>query len=804
MLTLIKSIIKRDGRKVPYEVSKIKDAVLMAAIATDGESKAEESAKIAEKVAKVVDEIVNKQFSAKKSPTVEQVQDIVEQTLSTEGYTKIAKEYILYRAERNRTREMNADIMKTMEEITLKDAKDSDMKRENGNIDADTAMGTMLKYGSEVAKEFNHLYLLDRDVSDAHKSGDIHIHDLDFYALTETCATRDTKIVLKIGNKVFGTTFAFFDSFFRTKEKSRVNINTIEILSSDGKFVPITSCERRLLNQGEKVYGLKTGYNLLKLTGNHHVPVFRNNQEILLQVKDIQVGDRLIRGSKYNGCLYEINLIDMLLPDEDFVITNTDYLREIAHNYGFITKMYKTLNINSTYKYSKYLTLGEYKRIRSLFFGLIDEHDLILNIKQGKGIGFKAILPLTKELGKIMGYIYSEGHVRFEKKEKRVFFTNSDRELLNDYENCMFSMFPQIRITEKEKSNKSAIDVVCNYGFFAYLFNGPLGVKKNSMNIELPTWIYDSNDAFLNGFFSALIDGDGNISKDFDVLTYVTSCKKYRDDLHHLLLIKGFDTFKEERISKGTEYNIAGRQGFRNSNSYTIRTCGSNVDKFAYLDSFKIKKYKQIKNRNEGKTINENCIKEILDINYSSFVYDIETGDHYFNANGYLIHNCLQIPLDKLFSGGFSTGHGYLREPESIRSYGALTAIALQCNQNEMHGGQSIPCLDYYLAPGVCKTYISEICRVLDDKYDIGEEKKKEVKQKLRSYCEELNYHYISDKGYKRVQEVLSSYGYSEEEIKKVTDKALKYTEKETYQSMEALVHNLNSMHSRAGRIRAV
>lgn len=164
-----------------------------------------------------------------------------------------------------------------------------------------------------------------------------------------------------------------------------------------------------------------------------------------------------------------------------------------------------------------------------------------------------------------------------------------------------------------------------------------------------------------------------------------------------------------------------------------------------------------------------------------------------------LTETCLQIPLDKLFKGGFSTGHGYLREPESIRSYAALTAIALQCNQNEMHGGQSIPALDYYLAPGVCKSYISEICRVLDDKYDISDEMKSELKKELRSHCEELNYHFMSDKGSEVIKSVLNSKGFDDEQIEKAKTKALKYTEKETYQAMEALVHNLNSMHSRAG-----
>ncbi len=341
---MIKTIVKRDGRKVPYEVSKIQDAILMAAVSVGLESS--EYIAVAERIADKVDKRLQEEFNGRKSPTVEQVQDVVEAMLVSEGLVSVAKEYILYRAERNRTREMRADLMKIFEDLTFVDAKNADMKRENANIDADTAMGTMLKYGSEGAKEFNHLYLLDRDVSDAHKSGDIHIHDLDFYALTETC---------------------------------------------------------------------------------------------------------------------------------------------------------------------------------------------------------------------------------------------------------------------------------------------------------------------------------------------------------------------------------------------------------------------------------------------------------------------LQIPLDKLFDGGFSTGHGYLREPGSIRSYAALTAIALQCNQNEMHGGQSIPALDYYLAPGVAKTYVSEICQVLEDRFDIDDDVKSCIKEELKSHLKPLKYHIISEEGNKVIDNILGNNGFSKENIDIVLKKALKKTEKETYQAMEALVHNLNSMHSRAG-----
>ena len=107
------------------------------------------------------------------------------------GHSRTAKEYILYRADRTRHREMNTRLMKIYEDLTFKAAKDNDIKRENANIDGDTAMGTMLKYGSEGAKQFYEMYILDPAHAKAHREGDIHIHDLDFLTLTTTCCQID-------------------------------------------------------------------------------------------------------------------------------------------------------------------------------------------------------------------------------------------------------------------------------------------------------------------------------------------------------------------------------------------------------------------------------------------------------------------------------------------------------------------------------------------------------------------------------------------------------------------------------------
>lgn len=120
---------------------------------------------------------------------------------------------------------------------------------------------------------------------------------------------------------------------------------------------------------------------------------------------------------------------------------------------------------------------------------------------------------------------------------------------------------------------------------------------------------------------------------------------------------------------------------------------------------------------------------------------------------------CTQIELRKLFKNGFNTGHGHLRVPKSIGSYAALAAIAIQSNQNDQHGGQSVVDFDYAMAEGVRYTYQ----KYLKEGYEI---------------CERLND--LKDKEW-------------------ILDYAMEKTTRDTYQAMEGLIHNLNTMHSRAG-----
>lgn len=189
----MKNIIKRDGRKVLFDENKIYKALLRAQLSCKKDD-VEDVKKITEEVIGIIDERYGK-----KIPKVEEVQDIIEQTLIENNESDIAKNYILYRAERTRIRESKTRLMKTLYDITYQDSIDCDVKRENANIDGNTAMGTMLKYGSESAKDFYLTHVIDPKFSKVHINGDIHIHDLDFYSLTMTCCQIDLIELFKNG-----------------------------------------------------------------------------------------------------------------------------------------------------------------------------------------------------------------------------------------------------------------------------------------------------------------------------------------------------------------------------------------------------------------------------------------------------------------------------------------------------------------------------------------------------------------------------------------------------------------------------
>ncbi len=182
---MLLQITKRDGRQVPFNDTKITEAIFKAAQA-DGEGDRRQALELTLDVVKALEA---KEVT---SITVEEIQDVVETVLIEKGYSKIAKSYILYRATRTRMRDARSDLMDAVAEIMV------ETSRENANV-SNSPSAKMLQIASAASKAYYLDRLIPSHLSAAHGRGDIHIHDLDFYGKTLTCVQIPLGRLLKTG-----------------------------------------------------------------------------------------------------------------------------------------------------------------------------------------------------------------------------------------------------------------------------------------------------------------------------------------------------------------------------------------------------------------------------------------------------------------------------------------------------------------------------------------------------------------------------------------------------------------------------
>ncbi|SCJ54887.1 Anaerobic ribonucleoside-triphosphate reductase [uncultured Clostridium sp.] len=203
---MIETVRKRDGRVIPFNSDRITRAIFLAASKVAERENNKADYHLAELLTQDVIKLLNLRY-ANNTPGVEDIQDAVVKVLIEKGHAKTSEEYIVYRTERNRIRNSKSRLMKSIEQITFADADDADIKRENANIDGNTAMGTMLQYGSTVSKEFCKTHILKPEHAFAHDNGDIHIHDMDFLNMgTLTCCQID---LIKLFKNGFSTGHGF-------------------------------------------------------------------------------------------------------------------------------------------------------------------------------------------------------------------------------------------------------------------------------------------------------------------------------------------------------------------------------------------------------------------------------------------------------------------------------------------------------------------------------------------------------------------------------------------------------------------
>ncbi len=328
-----------------------------------------------------------------------------------------------------------------------------------------------------------------------------------------------------------------------------------------------------------------------------------------------------------------------------------------------------------------------------------------------------------------------------------------------------------------------------------------LAIKKgfdsvNEQDEETGKYKYDSND--ITKVYNDVIK---NIEKDYKEKIKI---EEIQDLIEKSLEKKGYDevhdSFAEyrERRAQSREMFIDDKRmhkflktieglGLKSANEDDTKRENANVDGDTAMGTM----------LQYGSTVSKEFAKAYL--MKKKFADAHDDGDIHIHDMDFLpmgTTTCMQIELDRLFKKGFSTGHGYLRPPKDISSFSALAAIAIQANQNDQHGGQSIPAFDYFLAPGVLMTFKREFKQQVSDYLDlegllefISMDRVAREIDKLESIKFGIE---IFEPIYKDSDEVKRLF-------EKAYDKALLKTDRKTYQAMEAFVHNLNTMHSRAG-----
>ena len=666
------TVIKRDGTLVDFDISKIINAILKAS-----KSVHEIPSSAIEIMAKSVENKVKNHDKI----SVEFIQDEVEKILIENNYSDIAKSYILYRDQRTRARDASSYITNILSNIVNNDSKDSDLKRENGNINADTSAGTMYKFGAESSKWFALEHLIRPEIAKLHKEKFIHINDLDYYAWgTCNCVSSSTRIILKDPNGKLINTEA---SYFSRLGEGIHYLKGWKILSRNNQFVDLINVAIR--QEKDHINVIKSVHGYIEVTDNHIVPVIRDNKEIEVLAKDVKIGDKLIDAdisSDSNDQIYEINLLDIFANYNNIFIIESDYLKNILISNNLINEfLQKTSNILRLQNQpNKKISLIEYTYFRDEFIRLgVDEKKLNISLSFNDANYIPAVLPLTREFGRFIGLLYSEGCVG----KDFIHITNSDINIINFIRDFVIKFFPNVNYYCKPNRNNCFIFTVSGKIFNLIFRHGALGYHFGSGNLQLSDICYTANVEFLKGFIGGYLDGDGNI----DIARFtslITSDKKFSKQLQYILSILHITSGITETLSAGTIANFGKIKSIRKFNNYRIFCTNRDICNLNLYDSIKATKLLGNTFANKSNK-NYNIVRTIDKVKYNGLVYDFETGDHFFVANNQILHNCIQLPIGDLLKRGFHTGHGFIRPPQTIGTAVTQAAIILQSNQNEMY-----------------------------------------------------------------------------------------------------------------------
>lgn len=743
-------IIKRDGSFQEFDTEKLRK-ICLKAFSDFPEIESEEVEAVTAEVIDSVTAYVKKLDFTNQNPTVEDIQDLVVYTIRKAGYRKVANEYKKIREQRALDRTLRG-VMDTLSN------DDTEEKTDNGNVNGYTCSGRHLHISEDIIKLHAKTKIFPKDIVEAMDHGSIYMND-NGWTGTGSCVTKNTLLYVRDnkGYKMY-TAEQLYDLLGQGY--------CCDILSN-GSWVKLIAANRKYTES--KIFDIFDRYSNVELTEDH-LMLARSyegkNRDI--KVSDLKLDHYLVNDPiEISTKKFYINLLDYC---DDAILVLDDEFDE-NNNIRFIKKILGNMNVRTISK-SDYELIKQY----------IKNPEIQIKGSHTRGIGLR--LSLDKDLGYLVGLVLSDGYVSSD--GSIVTFTNKDSKILKKYLDIVTTKFPKLNYSVTEKPNNPGVfDITISSGIYNRLFSSILAVKKDASSVSLSPETIGFNNGYLAGLISGYLDGDGCIysgkrAPGVDTVCLLSSCKGLLEQFREILHILNIPSNIRQQCKTNSAAKFYGRYYNRNTNGYILRIRSGFINKLIMVsNSVKLngRKEQYVRRRYDPERI-----LDIKEIEYNGYVYDFQTANHYFTANGIVVHNCtcIQIDLEELLKGGFSTGHGYLREPSNIKTAFLQAAIAIQANQNDQHGGQSIAYFDRGLAPYVLKSYRKHLKKLLQ--YEADKEHRFLDDSSLEEYLKDI----------KSVDDVL-------EDNKYISRKALEYTIEDCAQGAESIVHNLNSMASRAG-----
>lgn len=630
--------------------------------------------------------------------SVEDVQDFVEEFLMDSTRKDVAKAYVRYRYKREIMRQTEKTYDGILELVEL---NNQELKDENSNKNATIASTQRDYMAGEVSKDLSQRYFLPKAVVDAHNNGEIHFHDMDYYAQhIHNCADENMWIKIKKGNEIRTIQLKDLGQEIGLEDNQIANLENSSylILSRDG-WTKLKAVSKRKGNLGEKLFTIKTRTGLpLKITENHRLPVIRNNEEQVLFAKDIQIGDSLINIENLQLSANELNdnfldLTKLNNNDLDLRIINISALK------GYLKYKYKVIYSDYAKAHNFYNPKGKMMTLKE-FNILINDYPLSFDILsqlrikcRGSKHDYPLHIPFTSELAKLYGYIYADGgvYVNPEQSLYQLGFYNTNEQIVDDFLNCYENVFgyKMNKSYPTEKSTSPCIRVVDGSKLIVAIFKDFAGAyKRDVANISIPDFIMNGSEKIKYAFLSACIDTDGCLST---AITYNTCGDKYSDQLILLLQGLGYHPHKTIDSKIGSVYKVYKITGIRKHNNYKVSI--TRTDEMAILQSH-LTGYKyndEYAYRGLNTLFNEEKIFSITyEEDFKSSVYDLETESHWFILNNYVSHNCCLVNLDDMLQNGTVINQTMIEKPHSFLTACTIATQIMAVVASGQYGGQSI------------------------------------------------------------------------------------------------------------------